>query len=222
MKCPAIPNYPLPVYGAYGGAQLDGLPIICSGHSSNSTESADCLTFGKDGWKNVSIHDVELGKLPAYTDYPPNQYHHKLLVHGSSRHNLRHDGFYQEKSIPSADYADGLCAAFMNPGMLIIMGAGVNHTRAYSQIMPDTNEFTLIKAETKHPRFRAGCGRIRIDQHSLKHAMIIAGGDGQLTSELLTDVTLEWKPGPGIIIELFCNRPKANSFSIQSWCPANP
>jgi hypothetical protein len=198
MKCRAMPNYPLPVFGAYGGAQLDGIPIICDGHS-NVVNNTDCLKFGKGQWTNVTFDDKEVGKLPAYTDYPRKQYRNKLLVMGNFHFSLRHDNFYLEKNIPAADVIDGACATFLNHDTLIIIGVGANRTKAYYQTMPaDVNDFKLISAEMKHPRFRAGCGKIRVNQHNLKHAMIVAGGDGQITTELLTDVNGTWKPGPGI------------------------
>ena len=198
MKCTAVPNLAQAVYGAYGGALLDGKPIICGGRSTTVNDT-DCMTFDKDAWTKASFEDQAAGKLPAYADYPPNQFRDKLFVYGSTFFSLRHDGFFSEDvTIPADDYVDGLCVAFMNANVAVVMGAGVKHRTAYhTNIMAKKRAFTAVSYYTWFPRFRAGCGKIRLDQNEMNHGIIVAGGDGQLTTEILTDFSQRWKSGPG-------------------------
>ena len=197
MKC-SMPNYPVEVFGSYGGAKLDGRPLICSGVHNATLVNAACNYFNKYRWELAPFSVLSLGKLPAYADYPTNQHFSKVVALGSSRYALRHNGFVDEgRTIPRVEFVEGLCVAFLRPDTLMVLGTSVNRTRAFFQNTTGNNEFLKMSHELMFPHSRAGCGKVRVNQFSTTQTMVIAGGDGQLTTEILIDTSQGWRLGPG-------------------------
>ena len=195
LKCDTLPPFPIRTIGAVGGSQFDNLPIICGQNLNTSSNAYICHHFKRGRWEFSPIqitHDI--GKLPAYADYPASQFRFKLFTHGKWRQGLKFDAFTEETRVP--EFAEGMCATFLDEERVIVLGTGVNRTKVYVQNTTLNQAFVPLP-DTMFPHPRAGCGKIREDQLNTAPVIIVVGGDGQLSTEFLFNLT-EWRTGPGL------------------------
>jgi N-acetylneuraminic acid mutarotase len=201
--CKNPPNFPAKVYGAIGGLEFKGKPILCGGNQSD-TYSNKCYLLKNNEWvSSASMNSVRFNAAAAQLEDG------KLLVTGgydasysylSSAEMLTEEGW--ESNIPSLPVTISRhCVVTVNSTTAMIIGGYLNgYFSGKTFFFTFGEESWTDGPELKNKRVDHSCRKIRRNKESKEISIIVAGGyDGSsyLSSiEILDEGSNEWQTGP--------------------------
>ncbi len=198
--CKNPPNFPVIVHGAIQGIGLKENPLICGGEQNGSLSNS-CYSLENNEWvSSLSMISERYAAAVAHLQDG------KLLVTGGLFHNdaelLTDEGW--ERKIPSLLAITSFhCIVTVNSTTVMVIGGYQN-----SLVSGKTFFFTFGDRRwtngpiLKYERKAHICGKIRRDKESQDMSIIVAGGVGPGTANILSSVEIlhegsnAWQTGP--------------------------
>ena len=182
--CKTLPNFPLAVFGAFGGLGYEDNPIICGGLNASTSYNNKCYSFNVSEW--IPSPNMMSAKAYAAVSVSPNQTSlSKLFVTGgqissssflNTTEALTPNGWKTlPQSLPVNIHLH--CSVFVNSTTLIIIGGIQNEVYSPLTYYLNTDSNFWVSGPTLNiERCQQGCGKIRKDRHSSEFSIIVAGG----------------------------------------------
>jgi N-acetylneuraminic acid mutarotase len=196
--CKNLPNFPLELFGSFGGLGFQDKPLICGGCYELKNVSNKCFSLEGNGW----IYSSSLNRGKCFAAVSPSPYpssNRKLFVTGGftepdSLKNTTVEGLIQNtvevltqqgwetlpKSLPVTISAH--CSVLVNSTTVLVIGGYQNEYSKENNMSSETFLFnTETETWTAGPELKIGrgghsCGRIRKNSQSQDISIIVAGG----------------------------------------------
>jgi hypothetical protein len=205
--CKNLPNFPIGVFGSFGGLGFEEKPLVCGGRS-NGYYINECYTLKDNVWIQSADFKTKInGAAISPSPYPLTS--HKLLATGGFNGSfqttfevLTEEGW---KTIsPSLPLKISFhCAVLVNSTTLMIIGGSNSKKNTY--LFNSLNTKWSQGPQLKRERSYHSCGRIMKDNQSQETSIIVAGGESRnpLSSvEILDEGSNEWRQGPELPFEI--------------------
>jgi hypothetical protein len=225
--CKNLPNFPLPLHGAFGGLGFQDEPIICGGKREELEDKGQRLEFpfyylnkcfslkGNEWTPSPSLNTQRNDAAVSPSPYPSKS--QKLFVTGgqgdSSDPNtaevLTEQGWkILPQSLPFELFHH--CSVLVNATTVMVIGRNLEAPLMTNTYFFNTNNEIWTKGPPlKNNRIRHSCGKIRKDSQSQELSILVAGGwggkgptpqEGDLLSsvEILDLGAKEWRNGPDL------------------------
>jgi N-acetylneuraminic acid mutarotase len=200
--CKNPPNFPATVFGAIGGLEFKGNPILCGGDQNNA-DSNKCYSLENNNWvSSASMNSVRVDTAAAKLKDV------KLFVTGgldSSGYHLNSVEMLTEEgwasSIPSLPVTFVQhCMVTVNSTTVMVIGGIQNGQYSGKTFFFTFGEESWTEGpELRNKRGYHSCGKIRRNKESQEISIIVAGGwYGSIVSsvDILDEGSNEWQTGP--------------------------
>jgi hypothetical protein len=197
--CKNSPNFPAKVYLAIGGLEFKENPILCGG-SQNQYSFNKCYSLENNEW--VALASMSSKRIGASAAQLKDG---KLLVTAgkdvsesslNSAEMLTKEGW--ESNIPNLPVTIyGHCLVTVNSTTVLAIGGRQNGQTSGKTFFFTFGEGSWTEGpELKNKRDSHSCGKIRKNKDSQEMSIIVAGGWGLSSVEILDVGSNEWQTGP--------------------------